>query len=99
MAKITHATLEENKWYLDKTDQIYSDAYEPSSKLLIPLKLVENLPNLCFPDIHDPSPYSRGCLKAFNSKEAYWLFTSGWEKDPRIFHQEKKKLSVSKLAS
>lgn len=42
MAKITHATLKENKWYLDKADQMHSDSYICSPKLLNPLKLVEN---------------------------------------------------------
>lgn len=89
MAKITHPTLEENKWYLEKTDQIYSDPYVSSSKLLIPLKLVENLPNLCFPDIHDPSPYSGGCLKAFNSTEAYSSRLDG-KKIPEFFIRRRK---------
>lgn len=84
MATIIHPTLKENKGYLNKYTLIH---------MYVPPNYSFHLnwwKTLCFPDIHNPC--SGGYLKAFTSTEAYGLFTSGWEKDPRIFHQEEKNL-------
>ena len=71
------------------------DPYSVPQVLFKPIKSLDSLPNVQYPDIvnyliFNPSAYTGQEMKAYKSTDAYRYFQAGWVNDTVLWHLENK---------